>query len=452
MKRLFALVLTLFAAYAVRLSAQTAAPPAPNSSNGPALSASNGLALDDCLKLAAAKHPALAAAQAGVSAANESVGEAQAPYYPSLDLNAGYHRWQRRAFLPAGLTIPGRTIPDIIGPLDDWNGALASRVTLFDFGERRAGLDAAQARRAGAQADAVATQADVRLTVQSAFYALAAAQDLQAVAEKNLARTEAHLRLANARRNAGAVPQADVLRMDAEVAAARLQLINAASRVRVATGRLNSAMGRAAETPLAITATAAAAPPPMKSDLDAAVTHALVQRPEITSGEKRTDAARAAVSAAQSSRAPKIRADASFGLRDTAFLPDTREWQAGVSVDFPIFDAGSRARRVARSKAELAREEAVFENRHLQIREEVWSAAAELERAWSAISANETGVRASEESLRVVRERYEAGAALITDLLDTQTALARAENSLAESRWSYLAARASFDHATGAGG
>lgn len=422
--------------FALRLSAQPAAP----------------LALDDCLKLAARTHPALTAAQAGVSAATESIGEAQAPYYPSLDLNAGYHRWQRRAFLPAGLSIPGRAIPDLIGPLDDWNGGVSSRVTLLDFGERRAALDAAQARRAGAQADAAATQADVRLNVQSAFYSLAAAQDLKAVAEKNLVRSEAHQRLARARRAAGAVPQADVLRMDAEVANAHLQLIDAESRVRVATGHLNTAMGRAADTPLAIAAAANPTPPPARAELDAAVTHALAQRPEITSSEKRIEAARAAVSAAQASRAPKVRADAMFGWRDTAWVPDTREWQAGLSVDLPIFDGSSRARRVARSKAELVREEAAFENRRLQIRDEVWSAASELERAWSAIAANETSVRASEESLRVTRERYEAGAALITDLLDTQTALARAESSLATARWSYLAARAVFDRATGFGG
>ncbi|MBI5768274.1 MAG: TolC family protein [Verrucomicrobia bacterium] len=409
------------------------------------------LALEDCLKLAASGHPALAAAQAGVSAATESVGEAQAPYYPSLDLNASYHRWQRRAFLPSGLTIPGRTIPDLIGPLHDWNGGVASRITLFDAGERRAGLDAARARRAAAEAETATTQAEVRFAVQSAFYTLAAAHELNAVAEKNLARTEAHQRLAVARREAGAVPQADVLRLDAEVASARLQLINAGSRVRIATGRLNTAMGRGADTPLAIAPAASAPPPPpARAELDAAVTRALAQRPEIASGEKRTEAARAAVSAAQAARAPKVRADAMFGWRDTTWLPDTREWQAGLSVDFPIFDGRSRTRRLARTKAELTREQAAFDHRRLQIRDEVWSTASELERAWSAIAANETSVRASEESLRVVRERYQSGAALITDLLDTQTALARAESSLAEARWSYLAARAAFDRARGA--
>jgi outer membrane protein TolC len=408
------------------------------------------LTLDACLRLAATQHPNLAAARAGVDAATEAVGEARAPYYPQVDLSAGYHRWQRRAFLPSGLALPGGRTPELIGPLDDWNGGVASRVTLLDFGERRAALDAARARRAASEADAAATGADLRLGVQSAFYALAAAQDLQAVAAKNLARTETHLRMVETRRATGAVPQADVIRLQAEVARARLDVIDAESRRRIADGQLNTAMGQPAETPLAITPPAEAPAPPTGLALEDAIDRALARRPELRAGEKRTEAARAAVQSARAARAPKVRADGSFGWRDTAWLPDTREWQAGVTIDLPVFDAGRRSRQIARTKAELAREEALFENRRLQTREEVWAAASELQRAWAAIGADEVTVRASEESLRVVRERYENGAAVVTDLLDTQTALAQAEAALAGARWQYLAARAAFDRATGA--
>lgn len=419
---------------------------------GSAAPAATPLTLDDCLALAAGQHPTLAAARAGVSAANEAVGEARAPFYPQVDLNAAYHRWQRRAFLPSGLAIPGRGIPDIIGPLDDWNGGVQSRVTLYDSGERRAGLEAARARLAGAEAESEVLQADLRLNVRAAFFMLAAAQELNAVAEKNLRRAEAHQQLAEARQAAGAVPRADVLRTKAEVANARLQVISANSRVRVATGRLNTAMGRPADIPLAIVAPSDNLPPPVPAEIDAAVGTAPVRRPEIASGEKRADAARAAVAAARAARSPKVRADAAYALRDTTFWPDTREWQAGLSVDVPIFDAGSRARRLARSRAELAREEATLEARRLQVRDEAWAAAAELDRAWAAIAATEASVRAHEESLRVAQERYEGGAAVITDLLDTQIALARAENSLAEARWSYRSAQAAFARATGVGG
>ncbi len=420
------------------------AAPAPS-----ALSMSNGLTLDDCLRLAADHQPLLTAAEAGVSAATEAMGEARAPYWPQVDLNAGYHRWQRRAFLPSGLTLPGLSMPKIIGPLDDWTGGLSSRVTLFDFGERHAGLEAARARLGSAQADAAATRGDVRLSVQSAFYTFAAAQELLGVAERNLARTESHLALAQARREAGAVPQADVLRVQAEVASAQLQLISARSRVRTAAGQLNTAMGRPAEIALAIAPPAPGAPPPATAGIETAVRQAIASRPELKSEQLRVAAARAGVDGARAARAPKLRADGSYGWNDTDFLPATKEWQVGLSVDMPVFDADSRVHHLARTKAELAREQAVYDSRVLQVRQEVWAAANELERAWDSIAANETSVRASEESLRVVRERYQTGAALITDLLDTQTALASAEASLAEARWSHLTARAAYDRAIG---
>ncbi|MFA5057346.1 MAG: TolC family protein [Opitutaceae bacterium] len=409
------------------------------------------LSLDDCLRLAADNQPLLAAAEAGVSAATEAVGEARAPYWPQVDLSGGYHRWQKRAFLPSGLTLPGHSLPELIGPLDDWTGGLTSRVTLFDFGERRAGLDAARARLGSARADAATTRADIRLSVQSAFYALAAAQDLLAVAERNLARTESHLALARARREAGAVPEADVLRVQAEVASARLQQIAARSRVRTGSGQLNTVMGRPAETPLAIAPPAPAVSPPAPADIEAAVRQAIARRPELKAEQLRVEAARANVDGARAARTPKLRADGAYGWNDTAFLPGTAEWQVGLSVDLPVFDAGSRAHRTARTKAELAREQAVYDNRVLQVRQEVWAAAAELERAGDSIAATEANVRASEESLRVVRERYRSGAALITDLLDTQTALATAEAGLAGARWTYLTARAAYDRAIGAG-
>jgi TolC family type I secretion outer membrane protein len=412
-------------------------------------SAVPALTLNDCLRVAADNQPLLAAAEAGVAAATEAVGEARAPYWPQVDLNTDYHRLQQRAFLPSGLILPGLSIPKIIGPLNDWAGGLSSRVTLFDFGERRASLAAARDRLGSAQADAAATRGDVRLSVQSAFYALAAAQELLAVAERNLARTESHLALAQARREAGAVPQADVLRVQAEVALAQLQLISARSRARTAAGQLNTAMGRPAEIALVIAPPAPSGPPPAAAGIEAAVRQAIASRPELKSEQLRVSAARAGVEGARAARAPKLSADGSYGWNDTVFLPGVKAWQVGLSVDMPVFDADSRVHEIARTKAELAREQAVYENRVLQVRQEVWAALAELERAWDAIAANETNVRASDESLRVVRERYQTGAALITDLLDTQTVLASAEASLAEARWSYLTARAAYDRALG---
>jgi len=162
-------------------------------------------------------------------------------------------------------------------------------------------------------------------------------------------------------------------------------------------------------------------------------------------------AAEATWRAARASRSPHVRADGSLGLRDVDFVPETEEWQAGVSVEVPLFDGGARRSRIARAAAERARAEAGVAAMELRVREEVWTAVAEIERARVALVASAALVRDREEALRVVRARYEAGSALATDLLTTQTALASAEAGLAGVRWELRQAEAVLARATGSG-
>jgi outer membrane protein len=415
----------------------------------PLVAGETALTLGQCLEMATSSHPTLAAAQAAVEAAARAVDEAGAPQWPQVDLSAGYHRWQRRAFLPGGLFPAGVPAPELIGPLDDWNAGISARATLFDFGERRAGVEAAVARRDAVAADAETTWADLRLAVQRAFFALAAARELEQVAARNLERAEAGLRLAEARQRAGAVPTADVLRAQAEVAAARLDTISAASRVRTAAGRLNTSIGRPAGT--GVSPAIEDAPSAEAGNVEALTAAALEQRPELAALRRHVLAAEATWRAARASRSPHVRADGSLGLRDVDFVPETEEWQAGVSVEVPLFDGGARRSRIARAAAERTRAEAGVAAMELRVREEVWTAVAEIERARVALVASAALVRDREEALRVVRARYEAGSALATDLLTTQTALASAEAGLAGVRWELRQAEAVLARATGSG-
>ena len=104
---------------------------------------------------------------------------------------------------------------------------------------------------------------------------------------------------------------------------------------------------------------------------------------------------------------------------------------------------------MARAKHELAKEEAQIRYLVLNVREEVWIALTKLKESHEATQASEAVVRDARESMRMTRERYEAGAATATDLLDAQTTLARAEYVLVEARWGYFSARAALDRAMG---
>jgi outer membrane protein len=407
------------------------------------------LSLNDCIKIALETNPLQQVAAQNLQTAREIVGEARAPYYPELGLQARYAYWQQRAFLPKDLAIPGRPLPKIIGPTDDWMAGLRVRYTLFDSGERRAQYHSALARQGVAEEEKARITQDLVLGVYQGYYGLAAALETLGVAEKSLARAKDHLRLAQERKAAGAVSQADVLRVQVETANAELALVRAENLVRISRGGLNTVMGLPAEKPLLLEVRGDAITAPDFPDLSTALNLALHHRPEIKAALKRIEALKGGVEAAKSTFGPKVRAEGSYGRRDTVFFPQDDEWLAGVSIEWPLFTGFFREHRLARAKTEVSREEAEVRQLLLKVRQEVWTACSRIKETYEAVQTTKVTVVDAQESLRLSKERYEAGAGTVTDLLDSQTALARAQANQVEAEWDYHTAQVVFKRSIG---
>lgn len=400
-----------------------------------------------CVRIALDNNPTRRAAQEGVAAARESVGMAKAPYYPTVGLDAAYRRWETHAFLPEGLSGMGK--PSVIGPTDDWSSGLRASYLLFDSGKRMAQLRAALSRQGLAEEEEVSIRQDIAMAVHQAFYNLQSTMEAQVVAEQNRTRAEDHLRLTTERWEAGAVAKADVIRAQVEVADAKLQLVRSDGAISLARGSLNTAMGLPVEMKVALDVENRNMDSPDKIDVTGALNQAVERRPELKAALHRIEASRNSIDVAKSAFGPTITANAGYGYRDSEFLPEDKDWSAGVGIALPLFEGFKRSHDVSRAKHELAKEEAEIRHLVLKVREEVWVAQTKLKESHEATQASEAVVRDARESMRMTRERYEAGAATATDLLDAQTTLARAEYLLVEARWSYFSARAALHRAMG---
>jgi len=405
------------------------------------------LTLGGCVRIALDKNPLNRAAKEGVAAAEEAAGEARAPYYPTLGLTSGYSRWQQHAFLPSGVVPPSGN--DEIGPTNDWSVGLEARFTLFDSGERRAKLRAAIAEQGVAKEDAAKIRQDIALDVHQSFYSLVAAGENLSVAEKNLARTEDHLRLTKTRHEAGAVPIADVYRAQVEVADSRLELVRAKNLVRIAGGDLNTAMGLPVELSVDIDARAEKIQSPENIALDQAFDQAVHMRPELKSALQKIAVRGHRVDEARSAFGPTVQALGGYGWRDDDFLPEDKDWLVGLSVELPLFTGFSRKHKLSKTMAEMRQAEAETSRLIQQVRQEVWAAHSKLTESFEAVQAVGVLVKDAQESMRSTRKRYEVGAGTITDLLDAQTALARAEAAAVAARWDYHIAEAQLNRSTG---
>ncbi|MEW5807072.1 MAG: TolC family protein [Acidobacteriota bacterium] len=398
---------------------------------------SNTLTLEACVDVALDKNPYYRAILEGIIAAGEAAQAAKAAYYPEVSFQTGYRKFETHAFLPEGLSFPGLTT--VVGPIDSYSLTVNAGYTLYDSGLRNAQHQASLASKAAVEEYASRSHDEVIFAVHQSYYSLLAAQEGLSVARKNLRRSEEHLRLAETRKSVGAVPLADVLRAKVEVSNAKLSVVQAESNVRVAQGNLNASMGLPIETVLSPTPLDLKIEPFTLTDISKALDHAINSRADLKGSLKQIEARRAQVAAARSFFGPRVMAQASYGRLDSDFFPQDKDWAVGLVMQIPLFSY-SRTHNLAKTRSELTQEELKHESLALSIKQEVWTNVSRMQEAWESIRMAETLRQDATESLRLANERYAAGAGTITDLLDAETNLARAELTYVQAVYNYRTA------------
>jgi len=430
--------------YLPRTEVMHAAEPGRGAAPGP----SEPLTLDACVRIALDNNPVQRAAREGVAAARHAIGEARSAYFPKLTGIIGYSRVEAHNFFQS-TTPQGGTLSFDIPARDSYFLTGIFTWTLYDFGSRYSQLKAAMARKGIAESDLARARLDIALNVYQAFYALQVAQEAQTIARKTVDRAKDNLQLARDRRDVGAAPEIDVLRADVDLAQARLDLVRANSLVRTARGNLNTAMGLPVEMSIDVVPPPDHIVSPDEIDLQKALDQAVHRRPEVMSALHNVDAARRSVSGAKSAFGPSISLTGVYVQQGTELFPKGQAWFYGVFASYPVFEGLVKLRRLSRTKSEQSQAEAQAAGTVLEVRSEVWLAQSRLTEAYEGIAAAAVLVQRAEESYRTTRERYRNGAATVNELLDAQTALARAEASAAQARWQYRTASAEFRRAVG---
>ena len=156
------------------------------------------LTLTDAVQLALRNYPAIKESRARAQAAEEGVGVARTAYLPRLDAIWQVNRATTNNVF--GLLLPQSVIPSISGPvlgtrsLGDSVWGSAGGVLLsweaVDFGQRRAGVDAARAQTSLAKSQTALTELDVAAAAADAFLTELAAEESVRAAQANVARLQ----------------------------------------------------------------------------------------------------------------------------------------------------------------------------------------------------------------------------------------------------------------------
>ena len=407
------------------------------------------LTLDEALMRGLDASHRLAEIGARQEAAQAVEDQRKAAARPQAALQAGYARTNhvQEFGIPGGRLI----YPDI-------PDNVRSRVDL-QWPIYTGGRTSALTRAAAAEADALgqdrdAARADLKLEITRAYWAVVTARASVEVVNAALGRIGAHLADVRNQLNVGLVPPSDVLTLEVQQAHQQQLLIEAQNLIETSSADFRRLVGLAREAPFDL-ADRLDAPGARSRQIAALVDAAKANRAERKALEIRLGGASERKTAAEAGRMPLI---ATAGGYDFA-RPNPRifpreaawktSWDIGVNLNWSLFDGGRTRAEVAEAAANQRAAEERLKEFDVTVDAEVRQRAADLSSAEAAIAAAEVGVRSAEEARRVVAERFSAGVATNTDVIDAQVALLQADLDRTRALANVHLAAARLDRVTG---
>lgn len=350
-------------------------------------------------------------------------------------------RFTQRAFDVSRLNHPA--------PISDFASRIEGRWNLFDsfakvYQLRRASLMEKAATRNLDRADQ-----ELIFRVIDSYYAVGVARKQAEVAEGLVKTAQAVLESSTARVEAGSAVESDALSARVNLANRQQELIRAQSRVQIALTEFETQLGltsiRGPEPASVLEERGLATP-----SLADAESSALKQRPELQALGLQVEAEQQSVKSAKAAYGPRLDVYGSWQSESASLLASgSTHWVAGAEMRVDLFSRGREA-RLAVEKSALARTEAARDLAANNIRLDV-------RRAWFAhdasrqmLEVSRASVRQAEESLRMVRDRYESGLASITDLLRAEDADRTSRVDYWQSVYSYIVSHAALELAAGA--
>lgn len=384
--------------------------------------------LERALNQALGHHPDAAVARQRIAAAQAGLEQANAAFWPRLQLQSSYTRTDnpmlvfgsilnQRAY-SAGLDF--NHVPEV----DDWNARGVVTVPLYVGGRNKAAKEAAKAHTDAARRDEEAVGNALGFEVTRAFYTVLKTRQFVRATEAAVESLESSRAQAQKRLDGGTLLRNEVLDVEVRLAQVREDAVRARNAQALAEHALKNLLGlEVAEFAVAEEAPALALPG--SGDF--------TQRSELAAARQRERAAQESLRGAQGGYRPSLSA---FGSVDydygTRFDRGADSYSAGAMLQWDLWNGNlTRAKvREAAANLESAREEQ--RKLRLALDLEVAQARLNLNAAEERLKVTAQAVAQASESAGLTRARFEQGMALATQLLDSETALVAARVRRAE--------------------
>jgi outer membrane protein TolC len=407
------------------------------------------LTLEQVIEAARNHYPAIQAAQAQQRAAEGSIRVAKTAYLPRVDVLWQTNRATANNIL--GLLLPQAVIPSVTGsvlPADParsaWNSAGGALLSWqpFDFGARGAKVEVARQGNEAAKQATSFTQLQISASAGSAFFDLAASQQLAVAAQANVRRYEAFDKVVRVLVDNSLRPAADASQADAQLALARNQLIQVQTLVTVRRSALAEYLQTTqAQTEIDASKLVKSLPAADLQPTTAASHPAVLEEHALTLQQEaqkrvleRSYLPVFSTSGMVFGRGAGTNANGSFPGGTAGLAPNVFNWGAGIQVSFSAFDFFTLRDQSKVQEANVEAEHARYHQSISDVTNALEQAQAALEGARKLAANTPIELAAAQTSEGQQQVRYRSGLATVVDVSAAEAVLAQAEGDDAIAR------------------
>jgi outer membrane protein len=420
-----------------------------------AAGAQDPLSLRQAINQALGQSPEAAIARAGNLDAKSAASMARTQLLPQLgfteDISRGNDpvyafgtRLRQRQFTQADFALNALNFPQ---PIGNFSTRFSGQWLAFDSFKTQREIHRADLFKESASFSAGAVDQQIAFRVVGAYQQVLYAQRETAVAQHEQETAAALLRSVDEHVKAGLAVESD--RMSAEVngSARKEELIAAQGDLELAWAALREAMGA---PDLKATELKPIEPHTFpQGALDEEIATAAKTRPDLIALGQAQSAQASAVGAAKSDFGPRVSAYGNWEEDRTSLGGSGgNNWVAGVKISVDILPIGKRA-QLARESAAKQKIDAQVAATEQHLRLEVSQAHIHRQTAALQLETTRAAIDQSAESLRILKNRYDAGLATITDLLRAEDAERQSQSNYWHAVYGNVMAHSELLYATG---
>jgi len=404
------------------------------------------LNLEEAVRLALVYNPDIQAALQEKLRAQGRMKEAYSEALPKLDLEGNYTRLDKLNTVDLG--------PQSFAIGDKDNYAFQVQVTqpIYKGGVTAIALRSARLFSYLTDERLRGAVEGVAFNVAAAYYEMALAERLIEVRQAGLKASRAHLKNVESKKRQGVATEFDVLRARVDVSSFEASLIEQKNRRDLARTELLKAIGASQQSGIDLATELDYRE--TRISFEEAVRKAFENRSDLYQASLEMDLQHEAVNHALSRYLPRIRA---YYWNEWA-KPDPHEsneiewgsqWQAGLTMEWPLFDGLAREGQVEQQRALLGEREIRLSDAEQQALLEIRNSLFELENARELVDSQRLNLKRADRALELVQAGYREGVNTEVEILDATAALTRARGEYYRAIYSHTIARIKLQQAMG---